>query len=79
MDVADLFVTLTISNQTVAGSKIVSTSKEQKVCFGWCPYCKWTHQIHTNLDPGIVCQILLFWVGAAHISYAPSLSFDILY
>jgi hypothetical protein len=23
-------------------------------------------------------QILLFWVGAAHISYAPSLSFEIL-
>jgi hypothetical protein len=29
-------------------------------------------------DPGIHCQIMLFWVEAAHISYAPSLSFDIL-
>jgi hypothetical protein len=37
-----------------------------------------SHQIHTNHDPGIQYQILLFWVGAAHISYAPSLSFDIL-
>jgi hypothetical protein len=53
---------------------------KQRVCFGWCPYCKWTHHIHTNHDPGMQSQILLFWVGAAHISFvhAPSLSFDIL-
>jgi hypothetical protein len=42
------------------------------------PYCKWTQQININHDPGIQCQTLLFWVGAVHISYAPSLSFDIL-
>jgi hypothetical protein len=39
----------------------------QRVCFGWCPYCEWTHQVHTDHDSLIVCQILLFWVGAAHI------------
>jgi hypothetical protein len=53
-------------------------AEKKRVCFAWCPYCKWTHQIHTNRDPWIQCQILLFWVGAAHISYAPSLSFAIL-
>jgi hypothetical protein len=37
-----------------------------------------THQIHTNHDSGIQCQILLFWVGSTHISYALSLSFNIL-
>jgi hypothetical protein len=54
-------------------------AEKQTVYFGWCPYCKWTHQIHTNHDPGIQCQILLFSVGS-HISciFAPSLSFDIL-
>jgi hypothetical protein len=38
------------------------------------------HQIHTNHDPGIKCQILLFWVGPAYISWVqiPSLSFDML-
>jgi hypothetical protein len=48
---------------------------KQRLCFGWCPYCecKSSHQIHTDHDPGIQCQILLFWVGVAHIScmYAP--------
>jgi hypothetical protein len=47
---------------------------KQSVCFGWCSDCKWTHQIHTNHDSGIDCQILLFWVVADHISW----SFDIL-
>jgi hypothetical protein len=51
------------------------------VYFSCCPYCKWTHHIQTDHDPGIDCQILLLWVGAAHISYlyAPSLSFDIFH
>jgi hypothetical protein len=55
-------------------------AEQNKVFFGWCPYCKWTHQIHTELEPGAQWQILLFWVGEAHIScmYVPSLSFDIL-
>jgi hypothetical protein len=42
-----LFVALTVSNQPVVGSIIVNTSKLQRVCFGWCPYCKCTNQIHT--------------------------------
>jgi hypothetical protein len=65
---------------STGGSIIVIASKAQRVCFGWCPYYKWTHQIHTNHDPGMQRQILLFWVEAAHISYFRdlSLSFDIL-
>jgi hypothetical protein len=55
MNVADLLVASTISNQPVAGSIIVSASKAQRVCFGWCPYCKWIHQIHTNHEPWIQC------------------------
>jgi hypothetical protein len=35
MDVSDLFVASTISNQPVAGSIIVSASKAHRVCFGW--------------------------------------------
>jgi hypothetical protein len=62
----------------IGGSMIVSASKVQRVCFFWCLYCKWTYQIYTNHDPGMQRQILLFWVGASHFSYAPSLSFDIL-
>jgi hypothetical protein len=58
----------------------VSASITVESVFWLVSYCKWTHQIHTNHDPGIQCQILLFWVGAAHISfdYSHSLSFDIL-
>jgi hypothetical protein len=53
---------------------------KQRVCFDRWPYCTWTHQIHTNHEPGIKCQILLFWIKSAHFSYeyAPSLLFDIL-
>jgi hypothetical protein len=80
MDVADLFVASTISNQPVTGSIIVNASRECVLAGGWCPYCKWTHQIHTSHDPGFEGQIMLFWVGAAHISclHAPSLPFYIL-
>jgi hypothetical protein len=82
MDVADLFLTLTISNQPVIDCWIYHCECKQRVCFGWCRFCKWMwlHQINTDHDPGIQCQILLFWVGAAHIYciYSPSLSFDIL-
>jgi hypothetical protein len=80
-DVADLFVALTISKQPVliAGSIIVSASREG--VFGWCPYIVNgpTRSTQTMIQ-GIQCQILLFWVGAAHIPCVidPSLSFDIL-
>jgi hypothetical protein len=26
---------------------------KQRVCFGWCPYCKWTHKIHTYHEPRV--------------------------
>jgi hypothetical protein len=80
MDIADLFVASTISNQPVFHFWIYHCECKQRVCFCWCPYCKWTHQIYTNHDPGIVCQIQLYWVGAFHISYVwdLSLSFDII-
>jgi hypothetical protein len=44
------------------------------------PCYEWTNQIHTDYDREIVCQILLFWVIAAHIClvHAPYFSFDIL-
>jgi hypothetical protein len=73
MDVADLFVASTISNQPVAGSIIVSASKEYVLAGVLI--------VNRPLDPHIPWpkgQILPFWVGSAHISYAPSLSFDIL-
>jgi hypothetical protein len=74
-----LILALTISNQPVLCCYIYHIECKKRVCFGWCPYCKWNHQIHTNHDPGIQCQILLFWMrSATHISYAPSLSYDIL-
>jgi hypothetical protein len=40
----------------------------QIVRFGWFPHYIWIHHVHTNYDPAIHCQILLFWVGARHIS-----------
>jgi hypothetical protein len=55
-----------------ASDWIYHFDRNQRVCFGWCPYCKWTHQIHTNHDPGIKCQILLFWVGSVQIYYVNS-------
>jgi hypothetical protein len=80
MNVADLFVFLTISNQPVLHCWIYHCEWKQRVCFGWCPYCKWTHHIHIDHEPGIQCQILIFWLGEAHIlcNSSPSLSFDIL-
>jgi hypothetical protein len=81
MDVADLFVASTISNQPVviAGSIIVIASTESVWYFGWCSYCEWVHQIQIDHEQGMKRQILLFWVGIAHISclFAPSLTFDI--
>jgi hypothetical protein len=67
MDVADLFVALKVSNQPV-------------LVVGFIIVIAWTNQIHTDHEPGIHYQILLFWVVETHISYvyAPSLSFDIL-
>jgi hypothetical protein len=79
MDVADLLLASTISNQPVAGSIIVSARREcvlagVLIVNGWVPPDPHKH------EPGIQCQILLFWVVEAHIYYvhAPSLSFDIL-
>jgi hypothetical protein len=60
VDISDLFVDLPISNQPVAGSIIVSESRE--CVFDWCPYCKWTHQIHAvwiGLDI-LILLVLLF-------------------
>jgi hypothetical protein len=50
------------------------------VIFGWFPYWKWIHQIQTDNNPAIQCQIQLYWVVVARISFvhAPSLSFDIV-
>jgi hypothetical protein len=78
MDVADLFV---FDNFKPSSGWIYHCECKQRVFFCWCPYCKWTHQIHTDHDSGIKCQILLFWVVTGHIScdYSPSLSFDILH
>jgi hypothetical protein len=78
MDVADLFVASTISNQPVAGSIIVIASREcilavVLIVNGVVP------PVPSDHDPGIKCQILPFLLGGAHIScvYTPSLSFDI--
>jgi hypothetical protein len=51
MDVADLFVALTISNQPVAGSIIVSARREY--VFAGVLIVNGTHQIHIEHDPGI--------------------------
>jgi hypothetical protein len=74
MDVVELFVDLTISNNHVLITKsiLVSTSR---VVF-WMVLLL----LMDPPDPEIQCQNLLFWLGAGHIYcvYAPSFSFDIL-
>jgi hypothetical protein len=80
MNVADLFVPSTLLNQPVVYCWIYNCECKKRVCFGWYPYCKWTHQIHKNHDLGVRCQILLIWAGAAHISciFSAFMSFDML-
>jgi hypothetical protein len=80
MDVADLFLPLRILKQLVIVCWIYDCECKQRMCFGWWPYCKWTHLIHTDHDPGLLCHILLIWLGTAHTScvFAPSLSFEVL-
>jgi hypothetical protein len=69
------------NNFKLASGWIYHCECKQRVCFGWCPYCKWIGPTRSTqtMNRGLY-QILLFWVGAAHIScmFAPSLSFDIL-
>jgi hypothetical protein len=79
MDVADLFVVLTISKQPIAGSIIVSARREC-VLAGVRIVNEPNRSAQTMTQGYIVrfCYFGLVWVEAAHISYAPSLSFDIL-
>jgi hypothetical protein len=80
VDVADLFVTLTISNEYMVCCWLYLYELKHRMCFGWCAYCKRTHQILTDHSKEIQYQILLFWLGEFHIScmFNPFLSFDII-
>jgi hypothetical protein len=73
LDVADLFVALTISSQQVAESIMVSASRE---------FILDGDLIISSLirSTQAMYQILLFWLRAAHISCvtAPSMSIDML-
>jgi hypothetical protein len=63
----------------IAGSIILGTIREC-VLAGALIVNGPIRSTQTLHDPGVNCQVSLFWVGAAHIScvHAPSLSFDIL-
>jgi hypothetical protein len=75
MDVADLFAASTISNQHVFYYWIYYFEYKERVYFGWCPYCKWTHQIQTYHDPVLACAIL---GGSSLYLFFSFLSFDII-
>jgi hypothetical protein len=53
MDVTVLLVTLTILNQPVVYFWIYQCEWKQKTFYGCCTYCKWTHQIHSDHEPGV--------------------------
>jgi hypothetical protein len=78
MDVVDLFVILIISNQPVAGSIIVNARRECVLAVDII--VNGPSRYKQTMNQEIHCQIVLFWVVAAHISclVASSLSFNIL-
>jgi hypothetical protein len=67
----------TISKEPVCIAGFINVSAS-RVCFGWCTYCKWTHQIHTYHDPGVrFCYFGWEWSIFSCV-FSPSFLYDIL-
>jgi hypothetical protein len=54
MDVADLIASK-ILNKTELHCWIYYCEYKKKLGIEWCPYCKQTHQINTDHEPGVHC------------------------